>query len=107
MNRELEILDENINDVLEAMGKENILNIKSSEKAVNYRRLDYEKMGENLKKARIRNNLTQEELANRLDVSIAFLSRIERGSSHISLNRLTQMCEILNVSPGEILNGTD
>ena len=107
LNREIEILDENINDVLEAMGKENILNIKPSEKAVNYRRLDYEKMGENLKKARIRNNLTQEELANKLDVSIAFLSRIERGSSHISLNRLTQMCEILNVSPGDILNGAD
>ena len=45
--------------------------------------LDYSIIGERLKKARIDNNLTQEKLAEKLDVSIAFLSRIERGSSHI------------------------
>ena len=42
--------------------------------------LDYNIIGERLKKARIDNNLTQEKLAEKLDVSIAFLSRIERGS---------------------------
>lgn len=67
--------------------------------------LDYNIIGERLKKARMNKNLTQEKLAEQLDVSIAFLSRIERGSSFISLKRLNQICSILEVSEGEILNG--
>ena len=57
--------------------------------------LDYNIIGERLKKARTENNLTQEKLAEKLDVSIAFLSRIERGSSHISLKRLSQQLSLL------------
>ena len=68
--------------------------------------LDYNIIGKRLKKARTDKNLTQENLAEKLDVSIAFLSRIERGSSHISLKRLSQICDILGVSEGSILNGT-
>lgn len=68
--------------------------------------LDYNIIGERLKKARTANNLTQEKLAEKLDVSIAFLSRIERGSSHISLKRLSQICDILGISEGSILNGS-
>ncbi len=68
--------------------------------------VDYKAIGERLKKARKENHLTQEELAEEMNVSVAFLSRIERGSSLINLKRLGQMCEILNVTEGEILNGT-
>ncbi|MFR5190545.1 MAG: helix-turn-helix domain-containing protein [Clostridia bacterium] len=57
------------------------------------------------KKARKAKKLTQEDLAEQLDVSIAFLSRIERGSSQVNLKRLTQICEILEISEGDILNG--
>ena len=67
--------------------------------------LDYMIIGERLKKARIDKKLTQENLPERLDVSIAFLSRIERGSSHINLKRLSEICEILGVTEGYILNG--
>lgn len=67
--------------------------------------LDYTIIGERLKKARTDKNLTQEKLAEKLDVSIAFLSRIERGNSHISLKRLSEVCDILGVSEGSILNG--
>ena len=67
--------------------------------------LDYTIIGQRLKKARIDKKMTQENLAEKLDVSIAFLSRIERGSSHINLKRLTQICDILGVSEGFILNG--
>lgn len=68
--------------------------------------LDYNIIGERLKKARTDKGLTQEKLAEKLDVSIAFLSRIERGSSHISLKRLSQICDILQISEGSILNGS-
>ncbi len=67
--------------------------------------LDYTIIGQRLKKARKAKKMTQEELAEKLDVSIAFLSRIERGNSQVNLKRLVQICEILEVSPGEILNG--
>ncbi|NLC88306.1 MAG: helix-turn-helix transcriptional regulator [Clostridiaceae bacterium] len=68
--------------------------------------IDYSVIGERLKKARKNKHFTQEELAEKIDVSIAFLSRIERGSSQINLKRLTQICELLEVSEGDILNGS-
>lgn len=68
--------------------------------------IDYTVIGERLKRARKEKHLTQEQLAEQLDVSIAFLSRIERGSSQINLKRLSQICSILDVTEGEILNGT-
>lgn len=67
--------------------------------------IDYSVIGERLKRARKEKHLTQEQLAEQIDVSIAFLSRIERGSSQINLKRLSQICEILDVTEGDILNG--
>ena len=67
--------------------------------------LDYTIIGERLRKARTEKHLTQENLAEKLDVSVAFLSRVERGSSHINLKRLSQICNLLGVSEGYILNG--
>lgn len=67
--------------------------------------LDYSIIGERLKKARLEKKLTQEKLAEKIDVSVAFLSRIERGSSQINLKRLSQICEVLGKTEGEILNG--
>ena len=67
--------------------------------------LDYTIIGERLKKARTDKNMTQEKLAEKLDVSVAFLSRIERGNSHINLRRLSEICDILEVTEGFILNG--
>lgn len=68
--------------------------------------LDYVIIGERLKKARLSKGLTQEDLAEALDLSVAFLSRVERGNTHINLTRLSQICSILELSEGEILNGT-
>lgn len=67
--------------------------------------LDYSIIGERLKKARINKNLTQEQLAEQLDVSVAFLSRVERGNVKINLNRLSQICDILDISISYILTG--
>ena len=68
--------------------------------------LDYKLIGSRLKQARLNKKLTQESLAELLDVSVAFLSRVERGSLDISLKRLSQICEILGVTEGNILNGS-
>lgn len=67
--------------------------------------LDFTIIGQRLKKARIDKNMTQENLAEKLDISVAFLSRVERGLSHVNLKRLSQICAILDISEGYILNG--
>lgn len=68
--------------------------------------IDYALIGERIHKARKDKNITQELLAEKLDVSVAFLSRVERGNTEISLKRVSQIAEILDVTEGYILNGT-
>ena len=68
--------------------------------------LDYKLIGSRLKQARLNKKLTQESLAELLDVSVAFLSRVERGNSHINLKRLNQLCGLLDVTEGYVLNGS-
>lgn len=67
--------------------------------------VDYVIIGQRLKNARLEAKLTQQELAEKMNLSVAFISRIERGSSHVNLKRLTEFCNILGVSEGDILNG--
>lgn len=67
--------------------------------------LDYSVIGQRIKQARLAKNYTQDELSEKIDVSVAFLSRVERGNSHINLKRLHQLCNLLDVSEGYILNG--
>ena len=68
--------------------------------------LDYSIIGERLKKARKSKKLTQEQLAESLDVSVAFLSRVERGDVKANLNRLTQICDILDIPLSYVLTGS-
>lgn len=67
--------------------------------------LDYSVIGSRIKQARLAKNMTQEDLADQIDISVAFLSRVERGNSHINLKRLNQLCSLLDVSEGYLLNG--
>lgn len=68
--------------------------------------LDYKIMGERLRTARQAKNMTQDQLAEKLNVSIAFLSRIESGKTRINLVRLNEICTLTGVSESYILNGT-
>lgn len=68
---------------------------------------DYSVIGRRIKNARIAQKLKQEELADKIDVSVAFMSRVERGNSKVNLKRLTQIAEVLNVSPGYLLTGSN
>ena len=67
--------------------------------------IDYSDIGSRIKQARLAKNMTQEDLADKIDISVAFLSRVERGNSHINLKRLNQFCGLLDVSEGYLLNG--
>lgn len=67
--------------------------------------LDYKLMGERLKKARIKKGYTQEQLAEIMNVSIAYVSRIETGKTHINLKRLNELCALLDTNESFVLNG--
>ncbi len=68
---------------------------------------DYGIIGNRIKKAREKKGLTQERLAEELDVSNAYISKIERGKTPISLDRLSELCHVLEESTEYILNGSD
>jgi transcriptional regulator with XRE-family HTH domain len=68
--------------------------------------LDYNIIGSRIKDARLSKHMTQEDLSERLNVSVAFLSRVERGNSRINLKRLNQISNILEVSEGYLLTGS-
>lgn len=67
--------------------------------------VDFYIIGKRLKEIRKGQKLTQEQLSEKMNVSIAYLSKVENGKIHINIERLSQLCSILNVTEGEILNG--
>ncbi len=66
--------------------------------------IDYKLIGERIKNARIKKGITQEVLAEEIDVAIAYISRIERGAQP-NLRRLAQISFALDVSMEHIVSG--
>ena len=63
-------------------------------------------IGEQIKSAREQAKLTQEQLAERVDVSPQYISDLERGVVGISIPTLKRVCITLGVSSDQILFGT-
>lgn len=68
--------------------------------------IDYIKLGKNIKYCRKQKNITQEQLAEALDLSSGFVSQIERGVGRMSLDTLINICDFLECSAGEIINNS-
>ena len=68
-------------------------------------RIDYQLMGERIKNKRNEKGISQEKLAETMDVSVAYLSRVERGTAQITLKRLAQISNILQVPIEEFITG--
>lgn len=62
-------------------------------------------LGNNICTARKQNNLTQEELAYRINKSDKYVSMIERAKSGISITALVKICDALNLTPNNLFNG--
>ena len=60
-------------------------------------------MGEKLKRQRIKQKLTQEQLAEAVDLSVSHLSHIENGNTKTSLQTILNIANILNISIDKIL----
>ncbi|KIL37756.1 hypothetical protein SD71_03240 [Cohnella kolymensis] len=64
-------------------------------------------IGNRIRKAREDKGITQEILAESMDVSNAYISKIERGRTPVNLDNLDKICAVLETSPEYILHGTN
>jgi transcriptional regulator with XRE-family HTH domain len=60
-------------------------------------------MGERIREARKKSNLTQEQLAEKLDVSFTYVSELERNLKMPSMQLFIKLIETLDVSADELL----
>ena len=66
---------------------------------------DLKKIGVRIAERRKELKLTQEQIAERMNVSIQMISNIERGNKAIKINNLLKLCDILKTSTDYILTG--
>lgn len=67
--------------------------------------LKYEVIGRNIRDARKQKNMTKEQAAEFLDVSLQHYGKLERGDRHINLPRLAELSEILEVPLEKLVEG--
>lgn len=67
--------------------------------------MDQEKIGKFIAELRKEKNLTQEELANKLGITKNAVSKWERGLSMMDVSLLKPVCDMLDISIVELLNG--
>lgn len=62
-------------------------------------------IGNRIRNYRIKNKMTQEKLAEYSDLSVNFISKLERGQKkNISINKLLNICNALNITASELLD---
>ncbi len=60
--------------------------------------MTYENIGKRIKEKRVAKGITQESLAEQLDIDASFLSRIENGHNKASLESYIKICKILDIT---------
>ena len=64
-------------------------------------------IGEKIKRLRLKNSLTQEEVANRCELSKGFISQLERDQTSPSIASLVDILECLGTDLKEFFNETE
>lgn len=67
--------------------------------------VDFFTLGKRIQNKRKNIHLTQEAVAEKLSVSVGYISQIERGITKVSLDTLSEIVGILNCTVSEILDG--
>ncbi len=65
--------------------------------------MDYYKLGQRIRKFRKANKLSQEQLAEKIGISVTHLSHIETGNTKLSLSVFVAIAEALSVQADELL----
>lgn len=66
--------------------------------------MDYYKIGQRIRKIRKAHGLSQEELAEKVDISTTHMSHIETGNTKLSLPVLVDIAAALEVRTDDLLN---
>lgn len=69
--------------------------------------MDYKKLGTAIRQARVSNGLTQEKVAETLNLSDSYIGQIERGERSVTLDTLEKLCNVLNINMGFLLLDSD
>ena len=78
-------------------------NIYGGMKMKSLKKQDIDKvLGEVFKEYRVKNNLTQEKIAEKLGISVKYISRIENGTGGVKVETLVNYMNILGISPNVI-----
>ncbi len=68
--------------------------------------IDYSAIGKRIALIRKQNGITQEQLAEKAELSNVYISHIENSRSIPSLETLMKICSALDTTPDELLLGT-
>lgn len=68
--------------------------------------IDFKLIGSRIKTTRKKAGRTQEWLAEQIDVSVGYISQIERGITKVNLETLGEICTILDGDIAYIVSGT-
>lgn len=66
--------------------------------------MDYDLLGQKIKRERLRAGLSQDQLAEAADISTGFLGHIESGRRKLSIETLVRLASKLNVSTDYLLS---
>ena len=68
--------------------------------------VDYKLIGSRIQEARRNRGMTQQDIAERMDLSVEYISRIERGHVKFNLIMLYLIADILDEAPEHLISGT-
>ena len=66
--------------------------------------MDYYKIGQRIRKIRKAHGLSQEEIAEQVNISTTHMSHIETGNTKLSLPVLVEIAKVLDVRTDDLLN---
>jgi len=67
--------------------------------------INYKLLGKRIKEARLSTKKTQEQCAEQLEVSVGYISQVERGATKISLDTLAQLAVFIGADIAALITG--
>lgn len=65
--------------------------------------MDYKALGRRIREERLKRNLTQEQLAEAIEISNSYMGQIERGERSLTIDTLIRLTNVLRVTVDYLL----
>jgi len=69
--------------------------------------IDYSLIGSRIRERRLKMGITQEILAEKVGISIVYLSKIENGRVYPTLEMISNICTELDLDIAQVISGTE